>query len=120
MDFRLDYDSQSGTIEQTFDPADSILNNIIISLAIEKGSWWHDRSFGLTRRLRLKNTPAAALLIKQDIQQALQWIINAGRASRIQVETRRDELNMYRLNILVAATQADGRVITFSTFKEVV
>lgn len=120
MDFQLTYDKRTGTIDQTFAKAGDILNNIIISLAIKKGAWWHDPKFGLTDRPRLKNTPAAARLIKQDVEQALQWIIDAGRATRIDVVTWRDANDRHRLNILVTATQTDGRVVTYTTFKEVV
>ncbi|MDA8428945.1 MAG: phage GP46 family protein [Geobacteraceae bacterium] len=120
MDFQLVYDSQTGAIDQTFDQAGDILNNIIVSLAIKKGSWWHDLNFGLTDRPRLKNTPATARLIKQDIEQALQWIIDAGRAKSIEVATWRDQNDRHRLNILVTAIQADGRAVTYTTFKEVV
>lgn len=120
MDFNLTYDNQTGAIDQTFDKATDILNNIIITLAIKKGTWWHDPQFGLTDRPRLKNTPATARLIKQDIEQALQWIIDTGRAKSILVETWRDDNQRSRLNILITATQADGGVITYDTFKEVV
>lgn len=119
MDFQLSID-HAGVLDETFIPATDILNNIIISLAIRKGSWWHDPAFGLIDRPRLKNTPAIARLIKQDIEQALQWIITAGRASSIQVETWRDDNDPYRLIVLVTATQTNGQVVTYSIFKEVV
>lgn len=120
MDFQLIYNSATGGIDQSFTEAGDILNNIIISLAIKKGSWWHDPQFGLTDRPRMKNTPTTARLIKQDVEQALQWIIDAGRATRIDVATWRDDNDRYRLNIHVSATQADGRIVTYETFKEVV
>lgn len=119
MDFQLICDN-SGVIDQTFDKAGDILNNIVISLSIKKGSWWQDPQFGLVDRPRLKNTPATARLIRQDVEQALQWIIDAGRATHIAVATWRDDSDRHRLNILVTATQADGRVVTYTTFKEVV
>ena len=120
MDFKLAFNGQSGTIDQTFDPSADILNNIIISLGIKKGSWWNDPNFGLTDRPRLKNTAASARLIKQDVEQALQWIIDAARAKSIQIETWRDDNDRYRLNILITAIQADGQIITYNTFKEVI
>jgi len=120
MDFQLSYDAQSGAIDQTFEKSGDIVNNIIITLAIKKGEWWHDPTFGVTHRPRLKNTPASARLIRQDIEQALQWIIDAGRAVAIQVETWRDDNNRHRLNVLITATQTDGRVVTYTTFREVV
>lgn len=118
MDFQLT--SQHGLLDQTFTPAADILNNIVISLGIKKGTWWHDPAFGLTHRPRVKNTPTTARLIKQDVEQALQWIINSGRATAIEVDTWRDENDRHRLKILVTATQADGRIVTYTTFKEVV
>lgn len=120
MDFQLLYDNQTGGIAQTFDQSGDILNNIIISLSIKKGDWWHDPAFGLVDRPRMKNTPTTARLLKQDIEQALQWLIDAGRATAIAVATARDDNNRHRLNIRITATQADGRVITYTTFKEVV
>lgn len=120
MDFQLAYNNQTGAIDQTYDQAADILNNIIITLGMKKGSWWHDPQFGVTDRPRLKNTPATARLIQQDIEQALQWIIDAGRATSITVETWRPENDRHRLNVLVTATQADGRTVTYETFREVV
>lgn len=120
MDFQLSYNSQTGALDQTYDQAADILNNIIITLGIKKGTWWQDTQFGVADRPRLKNTPANARLIQQDIEQALQWIIDAGRALSITVETWRAENDRHRLNVLITAIQADGRVVTFDTFKEVV
>lgn len=120
MDFRISYDNQPGVIDQTFDQASDILNNIIITMAIKKGSWWHDPEFGLKDRPRAKNTPATARLIQQDVQQALQWIIDAGRASSIEITTWRPENDLHRLIIQITATQSDNRTVTYTTFKEVV
>lgn len=120
MNSQLIYDNQTGTIDRGFDQAEGILNNIIISLAIKKGSWWHDPGFGLRQRPRLKNTPASARLVQQDIEQALQWIIDLGRAKSIDVATWRLENNRHRLGVLITATQADGRAVTYTTFREVV
>jgi len=120
MDFQLIYDSQSGAIDQTFEQAGDLINNIILTLSIKKGSWWFDPSFGLIHRPRLKNTPATARLLQQDMEQALQWIIDAGRATSITIATQRDENNRHRLNFLITAIQPDGRSVTYTTFKEVV
>jgi len=120
MDFALTRNSGTGAIDQSFDQVTSILNNIIISLSIKRGSWWHDPTFGLMDRPRAKNTDQTARLIRQDYKQALQWLLDSGRATAIDIRTWRDETNKNRLNILVTATQADGRIISYETFKEVV
>ena len=119
MDFAIIMNN--GQAEQTFDKAGDIFNNIYLSLAIKKGSWWFDPNFGLRDRGRMKNTEANARLVRQDCKEALQWIIDAGRATSIEVNTERDRSqDLNRLKILVEATQADGKRVTFETFKEVV
>lgn len=118
MDFAITTDGV--TADMTADKAGDIFNNIVTTLAIKKGSWWNDPNFGVTDRPRLKITPANIRLIQQDIEQALQWIIDAGRATSIVVTTWRDEEQRHRVNCLISATQADGRIITYDTFREVV
>lgn len=119
MDFQL-ISGDLAALDMTFNPSNSILNNIIISVAIKKGTWWHDTSFGLLNRPRLKNTAANANLIRGDYEQALQWLLDAGRAKSITVTVSRDSNDRYRLNILISAVQADGQTVTYDTFKEVV
>ena len=119
MDFAII--TNNGQAEQTFIHAGDIFNNIYLSLAIKKGAWWHDPDFGLRDRGRMKNTESTARLVRGDCKQALQWIIDSGRATSIKVYTERDRSqDLHRLKILVKATQADGRRVTFETFKEVV
>ena len=111
----------SGQAEQTFDKAGDIFNNIFLSLTIKQGSWWFDPAFGMRDRGRMKNTERNARLVREDCKEALQWIIDAGRATSIEVTTERDRSqDLNRLKILVEATQADGKRVTFETFKEVV
>ena len=112
---------QDGLAGMSFDPANGIFNNVYHSLTVPRGSFFHNPSFGLRQRGRLKNTPATAALIRQDYLEALQWLIDVARAKAIDVQTERDNLqDLSRLKILVTVTQADGRVLTFTTFKEVV
>ncbi|GFO67874.1 hypothetical protein GMLC_14530 [Geomonas limicola] len=119
MDFAIAM--KSGTADMTFDKSRDIFNNIYLSLSIKQGSWWLDPSFGLKDRGRLKNTEATARLVKGDCEQALQWIIDNGRAKTIEVSTERDRSqDLNRLKMLVLATQADGRTVTFEKFMEVV
>jgi phage gp46-like protein len=107
--------------EQTFIKAGDIFNNIFLSLAIKQGSWWLNPNFGLRDRGRLKNTESTARLIREDCKRALQWLVDSGRAIAIEVTTERDRSSdLHRLKILVEATQADGRKVSFETFKEVV
>jgi hypothetical protein len=44
-DFRIE---TTGVVpEMEFGRESSIINNIMLSLAVRKGSWWHDPDFGL-------------------------------------------------------------------------
>jgi len=110
-----------GQAQQNYTKGDSLLVNIYTSLTITQGSWWFNPAFGLRDRGPLKNTEATARLVKQDCQQALQWLLDNGRASSIVIDTERDRSrDLNRLKLLVTATQADGRQVTFDKFIEVV
>lgn len=117
--------SSAGALEpvgqMTFDAVGDIGNNIYLSLAVEKGSFFHRPDFGLRRRGRLKNTETTAALIRQDYLDALQWLVETGRAKSVEVFVERDRRqDLSRLKVLIEATQADGRTVTFTTFREVV
>lgn len=119
MDFAIIINN--GQAEQTFNQATDIFNNIFLSLSIKKGSWWFDPTFGLRDRGRMKNTESNARLIREDCKQALPWILDSGRAKEINVYTERDrERDLNRLKVLVETTQADGRMVSFEHFVEVV
>lgn len=126
MDFAITISPSSapGSVpigEMTFDAVGDIGNNIYLSLAVEKGSFFHRPEFGLRRRGRLKNTEATAALIRQDYLDALRWLVDVGRAKSVEVFVERDRTqDLNRLKILVEAVQADGRTVTFTTFREVV
>jgi len=71
--------------------------------------------------LRAKNTANTELLAKEYCKEALQWLIDTGKARKIEIFTERDVLqDMHRLKLLVQVTQADGRQVEFETFLEVV
>lgn len=119
MDFAIVMNN--GQAEMTFDKAQDIFNNIYLSLVIKKGSWWVDPEFGMRDRGRMKNTEQNARLVRQDCLEALQWLLDIGRASAIEVTVERDRTeDLHRLKILVEATKANGTKVTFETFKEVV
>jgi phage gp46-like protein len=121
MDFSLIIDNQTGAADMSFDQCTDLLNNIYLSLTIIKGTWFHRRDFGIVRRERMKNTEQTARLIRQDCLEALQWLLDTGRAASIDVAVERDRSqDLNRLKLAVQVQQADGRVITFTTFREVV
>ena len=110
-----------GQGQMTFEKADNIMNNIFLSIMIEKGSFFFNPEFGLKKRPGLKNIDRYAALLVEDCKAALQWIIDIGRAVKFDISTERDmQLDLNRLRLLIEATQVNGQIITFETFLEVV
>ena len=121
MDFKITTDGITG--QMTFEKADSITNNIYLSLMVEKGSFFQNTDFGSRLHLlkRAKNTEKTAALAEEYCKEALQWLLNIGRATKINVYSERDRLqDLNRLKLLIEVTQSDGRQISFQTFTEVV
>jgi phage gp46-like protein len=99
----------------------SILNNIHLSMAVERGSWWFNPDFGLRSLARMKNTDKAARLVREYIKEALQWLLDTGRATNIDITVTRDSSVVTgRVLAHIVATQADGRTVNFSKYIEVV
>jgi phage gp46-like protein len=109
-----------GLPELALEAEDTIRNNIYLSLAIRKGTWWHDPGFGLDWSPRQKLTSRTPALLRERCLEALKWILDIGRAKSIEVTTERDTKNRRRINVLVEAVQADGREVTFETYTEVI
>lgn len=104
----------------TWGECTTLANNVFLSLAVERGSFFHRPGFGLRKRGRMKNTAATAALIRHDYLDALQWLIDLGRAKSVKVAAERDRtVDLHRLKISIEVEQADGRVLTFETFREV-
>ena len=121
MDFKIQTDGILG--EMTFEKADNILNNVFLSMMIPKGGWVFNPDFGSRLHLlqRAKNTDQTAALARGYCKEALQWLLDVGRATKIEVATERDrEVNLNRLKALIEVTQANKEIISFVTFIEVV
>jgi len=121
MDYAITIENGDLSGSMTWDACTTISNNIYLSLAVERGSWFHNPAFGLRKRVRMKNTESTAALIRHDYKEALQWLIDTGRAKSVEVYSERDpSVDLHRLKLMVEVTQADGRVVSFETFREVV
>lgn len=97
-----------------------IMNNIYLSLAIERGSWWFNPDFGLRPINRMKNTEQTARLIEVYIREALQWLLDMGRAKSIDVYLKRDSSVSGRICAVIEAVQTDGLAVQYSHYIEVV
>jgi len=123
MDFRILTDDDATVGRMTFDPAGDIMNNVYLSLVVKRGSWFQNPEFGSRLHLlhRAKNTEKTAALAEEYCREALQWLLDVGRATKVDVHTERDRSqDLHRLKLLVEVTQADGRTVSFGTFVEVV
>ena len=122
MDFTIQATGNDGMGEMTFDKVTNYMNNVYLSLMVDKGSFFQNPDFGsrlyLLRRSKL--TPQTAALAVDYCKEALQWMIDAGRATAVDVITQEDPQVTGRLNVQVDVTQADGQIITFNTFIGVV
>ncbi|MDA8428476.1 MAG: phage GP46 family protein [Geobacteraceae bacterium] len=111
----------NGLLQMTLDGGDDLLTNVILSLEITQGSFFADPAFGLLNRPRLKNTDRTAQLIKSDIQNALQWLLDTKRAPAINISMQRDVLiDKTRLMARVSVTGPQGNTVTYDKFVEVV
>ena len=122
MDFAIETTGDDGIGQMTFTDATNYMNNVYLSLMVRKGSFFQNPDFGSRLYLlnRSKLTPQTAELVKDYVREALQWMIDAGRATAIGVETEMDTAVTGRLKVRVEVTQNDGSIITFQTFVGVI
>lgn len=124
MDFAIIIDNQTGLGLMTFDKVTTIMNNIYLSLKVQRGSFFADPTFGSRLHLlqRAKNTNSTMRLAMDYCKEALQWMIDAGKASAVEVYAQREPLeNLYRMKLLVEVTPAHGdQPVAFSLFVEVI
>ncbi len=124
MDFAITIDNQTGLGQMTFEKATKLMNNIYLSLKVKKGSFFADTSFGSRLYLleRSKNTDRTMRLAIDYCKEALQWLIDTGKASAVQVYAERDRTqDLHRLKLLIEVTPVSGAdPVAFSTFIEVI
>lgn len=119
MDFKLSY--SSGSADMTWDAADSIANNIWLSLNVRRGSFFALPEFGHRFDLLKKNVVRAPALAEQLAAEALQWLLDTGRATSIELTAKHDPSNFPGLLLLSGnVMQADGRQVPFEQFVEVI
>lgn len=107
-----DYEIKAGELVITGD----LTNNIYLSLSVRKGVWPFNPSFGSRLHLlqRAKATAHTAADAKDYCIEALKWLLDAGRADSLTVETELDK-DKGRLNCLVTVMQ-NGKKVTYEHF----
>ena len=108
-----------GLPQMTFDIADSMWNNVYLSLTIKQGSFFAAPEFGskLYTLARAKNTTRTEQKVKDFCKQALQWLLDTKRATSIAISTER---LFGRINFEISVIKANGVPVSFSNFVEVV
>jgi phage gp46-like protein len=93
----------------TPDPARGLANAVYLRLMTPLGSYWADATLGsrLHELLRMKDLSRMSALAKAYAEQALQPLIDDGRAQAIAVTTEQRHDGWLRLR--VAVTDAGGR-----------
>ena len=106
-----DYVLLSGAAQR--DPAGGLANSCYLRLSVPLGSYWADKTLGsrLHELQREKDVPRMALLARQYAEQSLAPILDAGRATQINVTT--DQPHNGRLYLLIEVTSASGETLTF-------
>lgn len=96
------------------DPANGLANAVYLRLTTPLGSYWADPTLGsrLHELRRYKDVPRAAVLAKQYAEQALQPILDDGRASAIDVQAVQPMTG--GLYLTVEVTAASGHTFTLT------
>jgi len=85
MDFALTLTADNRPQADVGRAADPLLNAVLLSLHIKRGSWFFNPDFG-SRLDEIKTTSNTDLaLARQYVEDSLQWLIGAGLASKIEV-----------------------------------
>lgn len=124
MDFAITINNQTGLGEMTFDQATTLMNNVYLSLKVDRGSFFADTSFGSRLYLlrRAKNTETTMRMAIDYCKEALQWLLDTKKATAVEVWADRDRTqDLHRLKLLIEVTPFSGAdPVAFSTFIEVV
>jgi phage gp46-like protein len=120
VDFRIDM--VDGAPEMTLERSPDIRNNVILSLLTEQGAWFFNPKFGSRLHLlrREKLTDRVVALAESYAREALQWLLDCGKATSVEVSAEADRtLVAGRVLLSVQVRQANGEPVRFRHFVEV-
>jgi phage gp46-like protein len=94
---------------------DTLLNNIFLSLNMPRGSWWFNQQFGsrLHELNREKDVARVEMLARKYAEEALQWLLESGRAAAVEAATVRVSGGLL---LTVTVTPAAGESVNFEKF----
>jgi phage gp46-like protein len=120
-DYKVDfvYDETTKTFTLTSTMADVVKNNIILSIMIRIGELPGAPSFGSRRHEITSGGDAGARDLERFDAEAMQWIVDIGRAKSIAVKAWPEPGEPGRLNEIITAVLMDGESLPFETFYRV-
>lgn len=120
MDFTVTIDL-TGQGAQTFNPATDRRNNVFLSLAIDRGTFFANRDLGSRLYLltRAKCTVRTEGLARDYAAEALAWLLETGRAAAIDIATSRNP-EKGRIDMVVTVDWGDGQPVAYQHFVQVV
>lgn len=98
-------------------PGPTIQNAMLTSVFTQQGTFFQRPDFGSRHHEIDKITDDTLELLKAHLLNALQWLIDTGKALSNTVEVIQESL--HRVRIKIETVQADGQEISFSVFKTV-
>jgi len=112
-DLVINIDSGKGQL--TLGYGDSLLNNVYLSLNIERGSWWYDVNFGSRFHLlrREKDTSSTRRRAVEYAEEALAWLVETKRATAVSAEAMTVD---GKLALYVTVTRPVGKPVVFLKF----
>lgn len=112
MSYRVIF-REDGSAFMTLEVGDPILMNIVVSTMLVKGQWWKEPDWGRRphRTIVHANIEAEA---RAAYEEALKWLIDTGRASKVQVSAR--VIGYGKLSIGISVTKPDGGVVPYNAY----
>jgi phage gp46-like protein len=114
MKFAITQDPETGLGMMQLSASTDIRTDIYMTLNTPYGSFFQNRDFGLKGITKI--SVSNILILKQNIESALKWMVLTGIATKIDVIVEPDLTDINRLDIKVTATQANGFVVTYQQY----
>ena len=115
MDFQVN--TINGIGQMTWNKNTDIRSDVYFSLMIKRGSWFADTSFGCRLHEIKKLTDSNLLLAHQYVLEALNWLIQTGRATTISAVATKADYN--KISIDIQVQQANGIKLFYKIFSDV-
>lgn len=112
-------ETADGGCDMGLEWASNLFNNVYLSLKIRRSTLFTQAAFGSRLHQIVKLSDENVFLARQYCIEALRWLVDIGRAERVDVETERDATDSSRLNIRIIVTVPSGEAQTFTLFHTV-